>query len=90
MELIKKYYRLWDKQCGRYMATGYNAKGKADLCEQYADYKSNDWDDCDCEDGEDTMFDIWNKMSMKAKLSFIKDDDFDIESSFIRFKELEI
>lgn len=88
MEIIKKYYRLWDRQCDRYMETGYNARGKKDLFGQYADYKSNDWDG-DYDEGEETMFEVWDKMTDKEKMSFIRDDEFEIESSFIKFKEME-
>lgn len=81
-------YRLWDRQCGRYMATGYNASSLKELTEGYADYKSNDWDNHD--DEEESMFDIWNRMSMKDKLNFIRDDEFDIERKFLfKFKENE-
>lgn len=83
-------YRLWDQQCGRYMATGYNASSKKQLAEEYASYKSNDWDNGDEEEGEETMKEIWDKMSIKDKMDFIRDDEFDIERSFLfKFKELE-
>ena len=66
------------------MATGYNATSRRDLTEQYADYKSNDWDDGDYEEGEETQWDIWNnKMTLEQKLDFIRDDEFDIERSFL-------
>jgi hypothetical protein len=82
------YYRLWDRQCNRFMATGYNAKSKRELTEDYASYKSNDWENDDYEDEEETMFDIWNKMSMADKLDFIRDDEFDIERNLLfKFKE---
>ena len=77
MEIIKKYYRLWDTQCGRYMASGYNARGKEALCEEYASYKSNDWDN-----DED-----WKTMSLDEKMIFIEDDEFNIESGYFKFKE---
>lgn len=79
------YYRLWDNQCGRYMATGYNASSKKELAEEYADYKSNDWDN---NDEEDNMFTIWEKMSMADKMNFIEEDEFTIERRFLlKFKE---
>ena len=79
-------YRLWDKQCGRYMATGYNASSKKELADDYASYKSNDWDDY--EEEEDNMHAIWDKMSIKDKMDFIRDDEFEIERSFLfKFKE---
>ena len=76
MEIIKKYYRLWDTQCGRYMASGYNARGKEALCEEYASYKSDDWNN-----------EAWEAMSLDEKMNFIEDDEFNIESSFIKFEE---
>ena len=77
-------YRLWDNQCGRYMATGYNASSKKELVEDYADYKSNDWDDDDYE----SMHELWGKMSIKDKMDFIRDDEFEIQRSFLfKFKE---
>lgn len=87
MEFIKKYYRLWDTQTDRFMSTGYNAKGKEDLCECYADYKSNDWDNDECEDESETMWGAWKVMTIKDKIDFIESDEFEIESSFIKFKE---
>ncbi len=83
MEIIKKYYRLWDTQCGRYMASGYNARGKEALCEEYASYKSNDWDN----DDEGEMWEAWEAMSLEEKMIFIEDDEFNIESSFIKFED---
>ena len=79
-------YRLWDNQCSRYMATGYNATSKKKLAEEYAGYKSNDWDNND--DDDDNMFTIWDKMSIKDKMDFIRDDEFVIEKRFLLpFKE---
>lgn len=74
-------YRLWDNQCSRYMATGYNATSKKELCESYADYKSGDWDDYDDED--DNMFTHWAKMSMKDKMVYIQEDEFTIEKRLL-------
>ena len=71
-------YRLWDQQCGRYMATGYNASTKKELTDDYASYKSNDWDDTGDED-EESMHELWSKMSIKDKMDFIRDDEFTIE-----------
>lgn len=87
MEIIKKYYRLWDTQCDRYMASGYNARGKKALCEEYESYKSNDWDNDDGEEESDTMWGAWKTMTIDEKMDFIRDDEFDIESSFTRFEE---
>lgn len=83
-------YRLWDQQCGRYMAIGYNASSKKQLAEEYASYKSNDWDNGDEEEGEETMQKVWDKMSIKDKMDFIRDDEFYIEKRLLfNFKEYE-
>lgn len=76
-------YRLWDNQCSRYMATGYNASSRKQLAEEYASYKSNDWDNGDYEDGEETMFDLWDKMSLKDKMVYIQEDEFTIEKRLL-------
>lgn len=72
-------YRLYDNQCGRYMATGYNTTSKKQLADHYASYKSNDWDNGDIEEGEETMWEIWDRMSINDKIDFIRNDDFTIE-----------
>ena len=80
-------YRLWDLQTSRYMATGYNAKNKKELTDDYASYKSNDWDEIGSED-EEGMHEYWARMTMKQKMDYIRDDEFEIERSFILpFKE---
>ena len=72
------------------MATGYNASSKKQLAEEYASYKSNDWDNGDEEEGEETMQEVWDKMSIKDKMDFIRDDEFDIEKRLLfNFKEYE-
>jgi hypothetical protein len=80
-------YRLRDNQCDRYMALGYNARNLKEVIEDYKDYKSNDWEEIN-EDGEEDMFKIWDKMSLREKLSFIGEDGFTIERKFIfKFEE---
>lgn len=81
-----KYYRLYDTQTGRYMATGYNTTSPAELCDHYQSYKSNDWDN---NDEEDNMHKIWEALSEKEKFSFIRQDEFDIEESDKPFEEEE-
>jgi hypothetical protein len=77
-----KHYRLLCLQNGNYMATGYNAHGLKDLFEQYASYKSNDWD-------ENEQLKYWNEeMSDEQKLNFIKEDEFEIEESDKLFEEM--
>ena len=43
--LRRTYYRLYDRQTGRYMSTGYNAESMQDLREQYISYISIDTED---------------------------------------------
>ena len=84
------HYRLFDQQCNRYMFTGYNARSRKELTDDYASYKSNDWDNGNEEEGEESMRDIWKKMSIKDKMNFIRDDEFTIERRFLlKFKEYE-
>jgi len=77
------YYRLYDNQCSRYMASGYNAESKKELFEDYADYKGNDWDN----DDEDNMRAYWDSLSDEQKMNFIRDDEFDIEESQTKFED---
>lgn len=83
------YYRLRCLQNGNYMGTGYNTESVAELCEDYASYKSNDWDEGDIVEGEETMEEVWAKMSDEEKLNFIRDDEFEIEESEVPFEELD-
>lgn len=82
------YYRLLCLQGTGYMATGYNTKNEEELTEHYASYKSNDW--CEGEEGEETMQDIWDKMTVEERINFIKNDEFEIETSEIAFNEDDI
>lgn len=73
------YYRLYDKQTGRYMATGYNAKSKTELINDYISYKSEGMEDEDIEElKNDTVDDV---------ISFIEADEFTIEESEEKFDE---
>lgn len=63
------------------MATGYNADSIKDLFDQYASYKSIDWD-------ENDQLKYWNdEMSWDEKKNFILNDGFEIEESRIPFEE---
>lgn len=76
------YYRLYCRQNGNYMGTGYNTTSKEELFGHYASYKSNDWD-------EDEQLAHWNeRMTDGEKWDFILDDEFDIEESDTLFEEL--
>ncbi len=74
------YYRLYDSQCDRYMASGYNAKGKKQLTDDYASYK----------DGADELTENWNELTLSQRMQEIEDDEFTIESSLTKFKEQEL
>lgn len=73
--MAKKYYRLLCLQGTGYMATGYNSTSHEELAEDYASYKSNDWE----EDGEGGMLPIWKKMTLEEKIDQIRSDEFEIE-----------
>ena len=89
--MTKTYYRLLCLQGTGYMATGYNTNTYEELAEAYGSYKSNDWDydDKDNED-EEGMMTIWNKMTLKEKIDFIRNDEFEIEQSTLPFNEDDI
>jgi len=75
------YYRLYDKQCKRYMATGYNAKSKQELVDDYKDYINMDID-------ENEEVEIAN-LSLKDSISMIIGNDFFIDKSKTKFDENE-
>jgi len=79
---ITMYYKLYDKQTGRDMATGFNATSKKQLSQEYADYKSID------EEDEDKNF--FDSASTEQILDRIRRDEFDIETSNRKFKETEL
>lgn len=83
------YYRLLCLQGTGYMATGYNTTSEKELTEHYASYKSNDWDDTGDESNE-TMHEIWDKMTLEEKIDFIRNDEFEIETSNEPFDEKDI
>lgn len=82
------YYRLYDTQVGRYMATGYNTTSIKELADEYASYKSIDWND-GIEEGEETMEVKWARMSEDEKEAFIREDSFDIELSETKWDDSE-
>ena len=75
------YYRLFDTQTGRYMATGYNTTSERELIEAYKSYKWVDWDDED--------WDYINDLSVEDMKLHMSLDGFEIEKSEKQFKELE-
>jgi len=75
------YYRLYDKQTGGYLATGYNSTSLNELIEDYLEYISNGLEDED--------IDKINNMRKKDKLSFIESNNFIIEKNNIKFNKLD-
>ena len=73
------YYRLFDKQCGRYMATGYNSGSLSELIEEYIYYMSSDIDDLR----------DYSKLSTQEMFELIQSDEFEIDSSENMFEEYE-
>lgn len=72
------YYRLWDLQTSRYMATGYNC-GLKELREQYRSYISIDSDD------EELI--QYDKLSDEEVLNYIRNNEFDIDDSELPFED---
>jgi hypothetical protein len=75
------YYRLFDRQTGCHMATGYNAKTKKDLANSYKSYKSVDFE------GDDE--DFLESLSVNKTLKMIEEDEFSIETSNMKFSDEE-
>jgi len=74
------YYRLYDTQCNRYMATGCNTRSKKELVEHYLSYKSVDFEE------EDILH--YSKLPIKELITMIESDEFEIEKSKTKFEEL--
>ena len=77
------YYRLLCLQGTGYMGTGYNATSLGQLADEYADYKSIDWE-------EDEMRAHWKGMTLEQQIDFIRGDEFEIEVSPEPFDEADI
>jgi len=76
------YYRLFDAQVGRFMATGYNATSKAQLAEEYKDYVLAEGDDADAQ--------MFEGLSVEAIIHLIQENEFLIEKNHKKFKDLEL
>jgi len=74
------YYRVECLQNGNYMGWGYNSKSLEELCSDYLNYKSADWDEEETEEYYRSL-PIWQIMIM------IEEDEFKIEESKTRFNE---
>ena len=75
------FYRLYDKQTGRYMGTGYNTTSEVELTNAYIGYKSIDW--------EKETEEYYRSLSIFEQLRLIEDDEFIIEKSNTKFEEYE-
>lgn len=74
------YYRLYDKQTGAYLATGYNSESLENLENDYISYKEID------DSEEDPIKEIIKKHGI---VEVLKMDDFIVESSEIKFDEID-
>jgi len=79
INLKHMYYRLFDTQTGRYMATGYNTESEKHLADAYVEYKCEGLDDED-----ETILRNW---SQEMVIKYIEVDDFIIERSEVPFDE---
>jgi len=71
------FYRLFDKQCDRYMTTGYNSGSLSELIEEYISFT------CFYEGDESD----YSKFSTKEMINIIQSDEFEIDSSENMFEE---
>lgn len=81
MKTKTTYFRLFDKQTGRYLRTGYNSTSIKRLRTDFVEYKSIDF-----EDKDDEQFFI--DMSDDELIEFIKTDGFEIEESETKFEKV--
>jgi len=77
----KKYFRLFDFQTGRYMATGYNATSEVELIAAYISYISIDTDESE--------LNAWKALTVESALSAIRWNEIDIESSDTPFQDFD-
>lgn len=76
------YYRLFDRQTGDYLHTGYNAGSVEELCEDYVGYISNDAE-------ANSYKKLLSERNYAEILNLIKANEFEIELSPQRFPEQE-
>ena len=79
---MKQYYRLFDLQIQDYLFTCYNTTSLHELAGDYAEYVSIDIDE-----ETDSLF--FKKITLSTLLWLIKSNEFKIEVSHNKFKELE-
>lgn len=74
------FYRLYDKQTGRYLNTGYNSTSLNEIIQNYFEWYGVDWDKKDRE--------LFKNKTKTDKLDFIQSTGFIIEKSTnCKFKE---
>jgi len=76
------YYRLYDNQTNRFMATGYNSESEQELADEYLEYIAPDIE----EDEEDEI----KNLSVDEVMDLIRGNEFYIESSEFSFDEDEL
>jgi len=74
------YYRVKCLQNGNYMGWGYNSESLQQLCSEYLNYKSIDW-------GKEEAEDYYRDLPIGQVVALIKEDEFKIEESKIKFNE---
>lgn len=74
------YYRVKCLQTNQNMGWGYNSTSLHELCNEYLDYKSIDWDEYAIEQ-------YYRNLSIGCIILLINDDEFEIEKSNIPFYE---
>lgn len=75
------YYRLFDKQTGEYLHTGYNSRTLQEVTDDFLSYIEGDLDEDD--------YNRIESMSKYERLSIIESYEFQLERSKRKFKELE-
>lgn len=77
-----KYYRLFDTEAGRYMSTGFNAHGIADLAEQYESYISVDYefDGVELKDVDKDDVHVWHAEKNRTKILLDGKDEKEIKA----------
>lgn len=79
-ESNKKYYRVFDLQCGRYMASGYNATSLEQLRDDFISYFSNDH-------SKETI-QAWKKLKTKQEIeTWLGNEELELEESDEQFDE---
>lgn len=70
----KKFYRVYDFQCGRYFATGYNAQSIEQLISEFKEYINNAGE---CEDIN--HFENWGDIEEYLQDVVLEESDFQFD-----------